>query len=201
MDTRELLQALLVWGLYPAWLLAGAGDYLCHRHTDIEHTSGTTESWLHLLQFLTLLITFAAAVLLDLNAIVFGIMVALVIAHSVLAHVDVSYTDGRRHISPFEQLVHGFMDVLPLVAIALIGVLHWSEITASPTSPMFSVQSPDLGAVLLVVSFAVLSGAPILEELARTYRHRGDFKPASQPSNKTRPPAPRTQRSPARPTI
>lgn len=201
MDIRELLQALLVWGLYPLWLLAGAGDYLCHRQTDIEHTSGTTESWLHLLQFLTLLIAFAAAVLLDLNAIVYGIMIALVIAHSVLAHIDVSYTDGRRHISPFEQLVHGFMDVLPLVAVALVGVLHWPEITASPVSPIFSMQSPDLAAVLLVASFAVLSGAPILEELARTYRHRRDFKPALQPSDRTRSPAPGTQRSPVRPTL
>lgn len=174
MNVRELLQAFLVWGLYPAWLLAGAGDYLCHRATDIEHTSGTRESWLHLYQFLTLLIAFAAAVLMDMNAIVFGIMGVLVIAHSVLAHVDVSYTDGLRHISPIEQLVHGFMDVLPLVAVALIGVLYWPEITAPPSSPIFSVRPPDLGRVLLVGSFAVLSGVPILEELARTYRRRGE---------------------------
>lgn len=174
MDIRELLQTLLVWGLYPVWLLAGAGDYLCHRQTDIEHTSGTTESWLHLLQFGTLLIAFAAAVLMNLNVVVFGIMVALVLTHSVLAHVDVSYTDGRRHISPFEQLVHGFMDVLPLVAVALIGVLHWREITASPGAPIFSLRPADLGRALLVASFAVLSGVPILEEIARTYRHRGE---------------------------
>lgn len=174
MNIRELLQALLVWGVYPLWLLAGAGDYLCHRQTDIEHTSGTKESWLHLLQFATLLIAFAAAVLMNLNAIVFGITVVLVIAHSVLAHVDVSYTDGRRRISPVEQLVHGFMDVLPLVAVALIGVLHWSEITASPSSPVFSLRPPDMGRLLLVGSFALLSGVPILEELARTHRHRGE---------------------------
>lgn len=176
MNTRELLQALLVWGLYPAWLLAGAGDYLCHRHTDIEHTSGTTESWFHLLQFLVLLIAFAAAVLLDMNAIVYGIVVALAIAHSVLAHMDVSYTDGRRHISPLEQLVHGFMDVLPLVAVALIGVLHWPEIAAS-AGLVFSLRPPDLGRGLLVISFAVLSGVPILEELARTHRHRDERRP------------------------
>lgn len=174
MDTRELLQTLLVWGLYPAWLLAGAGDYLCHRQTDIEHTSGTIESGLHLAQFTTLLIAFSAAVLMNLNAIVYGIMVALVIVHSVLAHVDVSYTDGRRHISPVEQLVHGFMDVLPLMAVALIGVLHWSEITASPTAPTFSLRPPELARWLLLGSFAVLSGVPIVEELARTYRHRGE---------------------------
>jgi hypothetical protein len=110
----------------------------------------------------------------NMNAIVFGIMVVLVIAHTVLAHVDVSYTDGRRHISPIEQLVHAFMDVLPLVAVALVGVLHWSEITGSSSSPMFSLRPFELGRMLLVGSFAVLSGVPILEELARTYRHRGE---------------------------
>jgi hypothetical protein len=174
MDIRELLQTLLVWGLYPVWLLAGAGDYLCHRQTDIEHTSGTKESWLHLLQFVSLLLAFAAAALMNLNAVVFGVMIALVISHSVLAHIDVSYTDGRRHISPVEQLVHGFMDVLPLVAVALVGVLHWSEITAPLNSPIFSPRPLELGRALLVGSFAVLSGVPILEELARTYRHRGE---------------------------
>lgn len=174
MNIRELLQALLVWGLYPVWLLAGAGDYLCHRQTDIEHTSGTRESWFHLLQFLSLLIPFAAATLMKLNAVVFGIIVALVVAHSVLAHMDVSYTDGRRHISPIEQLVHGFMDVLPLIAVALIGVLYWPEITASPDAPVFSLRPPDLGRTLLLGSFALLSGVPILEELARTHRHRGE---------------------------
>lgn len=174
MDTRELLQTLLVWGLYPAWLLAGAGDYLCHRRTDIEHTSGTTESWMHLLQFVTLLVAFAAAVLMNLNALVYGIIVALVIAHSVLAHVDVSYTDGRRRISPVEQLVHGFMDVLPLVAVALVGVLHWPEITNSSSAPEFGLRPLALGRGLLVGSFAVLSGVPILEELVRTYRRRSE---------------------------
>lgn len=174
MNVPELLQALLLWGFYPAWLIAGAGDYLCHRKTDIEHTSGTKESWLHLLQFATLLVAFAAAVLLKLNAIVYALIVALVTAHTVLAHWDVSYTEGRRHISPLEQHVHGFMEVLPLVATALVGVLHWPEITASAGSPMFSLRAPlDLGRVLLVGSFALLAGVPILEELARTYRHRG----------------------------
>lgn len=176
MDIRELLQTLMVWVFYPVWLLAGAGDYLCHRHTDIEHTSGTRESWFHLLQYLSLLVALAALVLMNVNAVVFGIAVALVIVHTVLAHMDVSYTDGRRHISPVEQLVHAFMDVLPLVVVALMGVLHWSEIVDGTDGPLFSLRAPDFERWLLVGSFTVLSGAPILEELARTYRHRGERK-------------------------
>lgn len=172
---RALLEGLLLWGIYPVWLLAGAGDYLCHRRSDIEHTSGSAESRYHLLQFLVLLIVFAAAVLLDMNAVVFGAMVILMVAHSVLAHMDVSYTDGRRYISPLEQQIHGFMEVLPLVAVAIFGVLHWYEISAGLTSPVLSLKTPvTSGGIWLLASFGALAGVPILEELVRTRRHRSE---------------------------
>jgi hypothetical protein len=172
MSLPALLESLLVWGLYPLWLLAGAGDYLCHRRTDIEHTSGSGESWLHLLQFVCLLIAFASAVLLRINALVLAAVVLLVLTHSVLAHIDVSFTDGQRYISPIEQHIHGFMNVLPLVAAALLGVLHWDEIRSGWHAPWLSVASPiDTGRALLVASFAVLAGVPIVEELVRTRRH------------------------------
>ncbi|HEY0940044.1 MAG TPA: hypothetical protein VGE08_08110 [Steroidobacter sp.] len=167
------LENLLLWGIYPLWLLAGAGDYLCHRVTDIEHSSGSHESWYHVLQLLVLLVALAVAMLLEMNAMTFGVMVAMVSAHSVLAHMDVSYTDGRRYISPLEQHIHGFMNVLPLVAVAMFGVLHWDEIGTGFDAPILSLASPlTLPSVLLLASFAVLAGIPILEELMRTRRHR-----------------------------
>ncbi|MFC4309388.1 diguanylate cyclase [Steroidobacter flavus] len=176
MSLPALLENLLWWGVYPLWLLAGGADYLCHRQTDIEHTSGSVESWFHLLQFLTLLIAIAAGSLLEPNALVFGAMVVAVVAHTVLAHLDVSYTDGQRYISPFEQLIHGFMDVLPLVAVALFGVLHWQQIGAGLSGASLTLVRPDSSRVLLLASFTVLAGVPILEELVRTLRHRGERK-------------------------
>jgi hypothetical protein len=167
---QDGLTALLVWGIYPAWLLAGAGDYLCHRRTDIERTSGVTESWLHVMQFVCLAVAFACAVLLQISAAVFVVLVALVIAHSFLSYIDVRYTDGRRRISPIEQSVHGFMDVLPLVAVAVLGVQHWQEIRVGSTA--FALQAAlDTQRVLLLASFAVLAGLPVLEELLRGLRH------------------------------
>lgn len=175
MSLHSLLETLLLWGIYPLWLLAGAGDYLCHRRTDIEHSSGSGESWYHLLQFLSLLMVFAAAVLFEVNALVFGVMVVMVLVHSVLAHLDVSYTDGRRYISPLEQHIHGFMEVLPLVAVAIFGILHADEIARGLTSPLLSLALPlTLGEILLLVSYAVLAGVPILEELVRTRRYRAE---------------------------
>jgi hypothetical protein len=94
-------------------------------------------------------------------------MAALVLAHSVLSYIDVRYTDGRRRIRPLEQAVHGFMDVLPLVAIALLGVQHWEEIRAG--SMTFALHSAvGLERVLLLSSFALLAGLPVFEELLRT---------------------------------
>ena len=42
-------QALLLYFIMPLWFLAGLADWLCHRATDIEHTTGTKETLLHLL--------------------------------------------------------------------------------------------------------------------------------------------------------
>jgi hypothetical protein len=169
MAMRNWLSALLIWAIYPAWLLAGAGDYLCHRKTKIECSSGATESGLHLAQFVCLAIAFACAVLLQISAAVFGVLVALVVAHSVLSYIDVRYTDGRRRILPIEQTVHGFMDVLPLVAVAILGVLHWPEISGGTTT--FALDAAiHSERVLLLASFAVLAGLPVLEEVLRTLR-------------------------------
>jgi hypothetical protein len=172
MSLEALLENLLWWGIYPLWLLAGAGDYLCHRRTDIEHTSGSAESWFHLLQFLTLLAALAAGAFLETNALVFGFMIVAILAHTVLAHLDVSYTDGQRYISPFEQLVHGFMDVLPLVAVSIFGVLHWQEIATGLNGAPFSLVRQDESRLWLLASFIVLAGVPIMEELVRTLHYR-----------------------------
>jgi hypothetical protein len=173
MNLQRTLEALLLWGIYPLWLVAGAGDYLCHRQSDIEHTSGSKESCMHVVQFSCLLLAFSLAVLVDVNAVVFGAMLAMVLLHSAMVWIDVFYTDGRRYISPVEQQVHGFMEVLPLVAVALFGVLHWPAIDAPIEGPMFALRSSlILGDWLLWASFPLLAGSPVLEELARTRRYR-----------------------------
>jgi hypothetical protein len=166
---RSWLSALLIWGIYPAWLLAGLVDYLCHRRTAIERTSGAVESWLHVAQLVCLTVAFACAVLLQISAAVFVVLVLLVLAHSLLSYIDVRYTDGRRRILPIEQTVHGFMDVLPLIAVAVLGVQHWPEIRdGSMTFARAAALDPDR--VLLLSSFVVLAGVPVLEELLRTLR-------------------------------
>jgi hypothetical protein len=97
-------------------------------------------------------------------------MVLLVLTHSLLAYIDARYTEERRRILPIEQTIHGFMDVLPLVAVALLGVQHWQEIHQGSMT-FARVPSIALERVLLLTSFLVLAGLPILEELLRGLRH------------------------------
>src|SRR5687767_3001197 len=132
MDLHALLVGFLTAVLYPLWLLAGFYDYICHRRTDIERTSGAAESRYHLAQFASLAVPLVCAALLEVTPLVFTILVLFVLMHTVLGVADVAYTQDRRYISPLEQFVHGFMSVLPVVAVGLVGIIHSSDILSSP---------------------------------------------------------------------
>lgn len=114
----------------PLWLAAGLCDYTAHARTRIEETSGVHESVLHLLQTAQIGVPLLAVVLLEVNAGVLSLATAGVAAHSVTAYRDLRYTAPRRHVSVFEQYVHGFLIVLPLVALALVVLLHWPAVAA-----------------------------------------------------------------------
>jgi hypothetical protein len=169
MDAKSMLLGFVIWVLYPVWLIAGACDYFAHRRSDIAHTSRSTESWLHLAQLLCVAAAFAAAVLFEIALAIWIWMIAAVLLHSLLAYVDVSYTDGRRYISPFEQHVHGYLDVVPLLAVALLGIAHWPQIAAGGLQVVTRDPASNAQGVLLW-SFGIFAGVPVFEELIRTLR-------------------------------
>jgi hypothetical protein len=194
MELRSNLVLLLSCMLYPLWLGAGAADYICHRLTDMEHTSGVRESLLHVAQFSVLACALLATLSLEMTAVVFTLVAVLVIIHTVLAYIDVRYTQDRRPILPFEQQVHGWMDVIPLIAVGLIAVLHWERISAGFSWTGIELQRPMLSAAqfwLLFGSFLVLSGGAVFEELLRNWR--ASLTSALPPSGRTPRPEPRTQ--------
>ena len=61
-------QASLMYFVLPVWLAAGFADYLCHRASSIESTSGWKESLLHLLQFGEMAVPTLMAIFLEINA-------------------------------------------------------------------------------------------------------------------------------------
>ena len=162
---------MLLWGLlgyvvFPLWLLSGMADYLCHARTDIAHTSGTHESALHLLQTAEIGLPVLVFLFLSTNALALVVMAAGVVAHTATSWRDVKFASRLRHVSPGEQYVHSFLNVLPWIALALVAILHWPVVVAMfdpaiPSDWMPHSRRPafDGGLVATVLATSFLIGA------------------------------------------
>jgi hypothetical protein len=172
-DLHALLIAYLGLFLLPLWLAAGVADYLCHRRTEIERTSGLHESLLHALQALQVGIALLAGLFLEITTLVAAVMIVAVVAHSATAYWDLAWTTGRRHISPFEQFVHGFLEWIPIVAVSVAIMLHWDQVAAGSFELRWKEDPlpPRYVAMILAAVLAILL-PPLLEELWRTWRQR-----------------------------
>ena len=166
MNLRALLVGLLFLTL-PLWLLAGFGDWLCHRRSSIHRTSGPRESALHLLLYLLIAVPIVPALYLEIDAMLLAFMAVCVFAHMAVSLWDTSFAQPRRHISPLEQQVHSYLEMLPLFALALAIVLHWDAV--SNPAWRWSLRKQPLPQVwtLGVLSALAAGLLMIVEELAR----------------------------------
>jgi hypothetical protein len=174
-------QAILMYFILPIWLAAGFADYLCHRASSIDTTSGWKESLLHLLQFGEMAIPTLAAIFLEINALVIAIMIVCLITHEATAIWDVSYAYQRREVTPTEQHVHSFLEMLPLMGLLIVVILHWQQFLSlfgfgqQPADFAVRLKDPPLPwlyvtvILSLVLLFEVL---PYVEELIRGLRRR-----------------------------
>jgi hypothetical protein len=185
--------SILLYFILPLWLAAGFADYLCHRASQIETTTGYKESLLHLLMFAEIAVPLLAAIFLEINALVILLMIAGFIAHQLTALWDVWFANDRRFVSPVEQQVHSFLELLPLTGMLIVIILNWPQFLSlwgrGTETPRFAFAlKPDplpwsyvatfLCAVLL---FELL---PYLEELVRGWRLR---KPAGTSNTREKP--------------
>jgi hypothetical protein len=176
LNATEPALRILMYFVMPVWILAGTADYFCHRRNDISHTAGPKESLLHLLMFGEIGIPLLACLFLEINALIFAVMIVAFFAHEATALWDVSYATRHRRVPPIEQHVHSFLELMPLVAGILIAVLHWPQFIAlfglgdEPARWSLRLKSSPLpaGYVAFVLAAALLLAAlPYLEELLR----------------------------------
>jgi hypothetical protein len=174
----ELLVGLLRYGVFPLWVIAGFGDYCCHRLTQIEQTSGRAESSLHAVQYLQIVAGVALVLLLEVTSLVLVVVVIIALLHLATGYLDIAYTTGRRYISPLEQHVHSYMEMLPVVATALLVILYWSAFAAifnganaDWTLALRQQPLPTGGLATVAIGF-VLAGLAVAEEYVRCVRHR-----------------------------
>jgi hypothetical protein len=123
-DVEQASRTFLTFVLLPLWMVPGFGDYLCHRASKIERTSGTHESLTHLLMISSTGAGIGAGMFFEVNELVLAIMIAMAIAHEAIVVWDVGYAAGLRPSSPIEQHMHSFLEVLPLTALAFTMCLN-----------------------------------------------------------------------------
>src|SRR5690606_13991503 len=128
--TEEITRSFLLYFIVPLWLVAGVADWICHRAAHIETTTGAKESLIHLLMMIEVGVPVLAALFLEITEPVLALMIVSFFLHEATALWDVSYAITRREVTPIEQHVHSFLEMVPLMALSFIVVLHWRRFRA-----------------------------------------------------------------------
>ena len=114
---------ILMYVVFPLWVAAGLADWACHRRTGIAVTSGLKENLMHWVMFAEIGVGMLAVVLFELNAAVLAIVLAVFLVHEATVYWDLAYSSIRRDVDPAEQMVHSFLELLPLVSLALLALI------------------------------------------------------------------------------
>lgn len=190
-NVAKVTQDFLMYVVVPLWITSGVADYLCHRATDIEHTTGAYESLLHLAMLVEMGVPTLAAMFLEITSPVLALMVASFVLHEATALWDVSYAVEHRNVTPLEQHVHSFLEMLPLMGLSFVAVLNWPEVMAmvglgdrgADWSVRWKEEPLPTGYVVATLSaVALFNGLPYLEELWQDIRANGmRVRPEPQP--------------------
>ncbi len=179
MDTTALLINFLLFVLLPIWGISGFCDWLCHRATQIETTSGLKESLLHSLMGLQIAIPILLCLNFKINVLILLICFCTWILHEMIAHWDVYYASPRRKISIWEMHAHNYLATLPMYMLITIVIINWPvfldlvSFNWGGNMGLTLLDSPPGGARYLPIYLAfmsVLCVFPYIEENLRCLR-------------------------------
>jgi hypothetical protein len=121
---------ILMFVVFPVWVAAGLADWYSHRRTFIAQTSGLKENMFHWVMFAEISVGIVAVAVLEVNAAVLLLVFAIFVVHQLTVYQDLDYSTLLRDVGPFEQMVHSFLELLPLVALALLAMIAWPQAQA-----------------------------------------------------------------------
>jgi hypothetical protein len=171
----------LMFFLAPLWLVAGFADWYCHYKARIEHSSGVAESYIHLLMLLEMGTVALAVLFFEINALIILLAIIAFLAHEATSLWDVSFATRHRKISPFEQHVHSFLEIIPLMALSCLVLLHWNQflvLLGSNTEPADFALRPKSQPLpvpyitALLIAIVLLQILPYAQELMRSLAAR-----------------------------
>lgn len=175
----DAARRFLVYAIMPVWSIVGFFDWLWHRQTKIETTSGVKESAMHLLMMAEAGAPILTGLFLEMNTGAFALMASGWLLHELTVAWDVKYTISRRKIFTREQQTHGYMQTIPFDVIATLACLYPEQFLAlvriGSEKPDFRLRLrkgpvPIRHFVAIVAAMGALSGLPHIEELWRCYR-------------------------------
>lgn len=197
----ELVQGFLLYLVMPLWIAAAFADWLCHRRSDIAHSSGLTEALMHWALLAQLGVPVLAATFFEINALVIALMLGGFLLHELTVYLDLRWSSARRDIAPIEQIVHSFQELVPFTAGILVLLMNWpaalSLLGLGDRSADFGLRPKAVpltpGGMLAITGALLLFVAlPYGEELLRCWKARPELKSgqrfaASSAANRPRP--------------
>ncbi len=172
--TTPLLQAVL--GL---WIAAGFADWICHRRTGIERTSGTAESLCHWLLLAQMGVAVLLCVAFRPGALLLAVLLLLWLSHQATTYLELRWVAPVRSITPAEQMMHSFLEVLPVAGMLLLAV-PLAEAWQRGDAPAWALHARAPGDIAwkdpvwagLALCCVAFNGLPYLEETWRCLRWR-----------------------------
>lgn len=170
---QEPASLILAYAVFPLWVAAGFADWTCHVRTGIALTSGLKENLLHWLMFVEVGVGIAAVALLEINTAVLLLVFAVFVVHELTVYWDLNYSTLVRDVGPFEQMVHSFLEIIPLMSLALLMVVAAGE--APPDWSLRPKAQPLPGNYLLaaLVLVGFFNALPLMQETYSCVRARG----------------------------
>ncbi|MFE0382658.1 diguanylate cyclase [Streptomyces bungoensis] len=128
-DVGDATTRFLLYGLLPGWFLPGLADWVMHRRTRIEETSGTKESLIHALMMAEVGLPIALTLRYRVNPLLLTVQLGAAAAHEATALWDVrTAVDSDREVRPLEQHIHSFLESLPFGGLASLMCLHADQV-------------------------------------------------------------------------
>ena len=137
------------------------------------------ESLLHLIQFGLVGLPLVAVLFLKVNAGLLLILAIFVTLHHTVAYIDVRYANAMRQVRPTEQMIHSFLELLPITAYLLLAATAFGELQAllgqGNEHADFSVRVrshslPHWYLISVICAAVSVNLAPYLEEFVRCFR-------------------------------
>ncbi|MEV4434854.1 diguanylate cyclase [Streptomyces sp. NPDC049555] len=128
-DVQDATTRYLMYGVLPGWFVPGLADWVMHRRTAIEETSGTKESVIHSMMMTEVGLPIALTLLCEVNPLLLSVQLGATAAHEATALWDVrTAVRGEREVTPVEQHIHSFLETLPFAALASLMCLHPDQV-------------------------------------------------------------------------